>query len=76
MVVVKNGRGLLDHGTLKYAVSQEGGLIKWADFFTCWYTFREANVNLVIIGWAWSKMGIKFRSYGAIKSGAFHIWFD
>ena len=57
VAVVKNGRGLLDHGTLKSAVSQESELIKWADFFACWYKFRKANVNLVIIGWAWSKMG-------------------
>ena len=45
------------HGTLKSAVSQESELIKWSDFFACWYKFRKANVNLVIIGWAWSKMG-------------------
>ena len=35
VAVVKNGRGLLDHGTLKSAVSQENELIKSADFFTC-----------------------------------------
>ena len=64
VAVIKNGCGLLDDGTLKSAVSQESELIKWADFFACWYKFRKANVNLVIIGWAWSKMGIKFRSYG------------
>ena len=52
--MVKNGRGLLDHGTLKSAVS-------------------AANVNLVINGWAWSKMGKTFRSYGTLKSGASHI---
>ena len=57
MAVVKNGHGLLDHGTLKSAVSQESELIKWTDFFACWYKFRKANVNLIIIGWAWSKMG-------------------
>ena len=51
------GCDLLDHGTLKSAVSQESELIKWTDFFACWYKFRKANVNLVIIGWAWSKMG-------------------
>ena len=28
VVVVKNGRGILDHGTLKSAVSQEHELIK------------------------------------------------
>ena len=28
VAVVKNGRGLLDHGTLKSAVSQESELIK------------------------------------------------
>ena len=57
MDVVKNDRGLLDHGTLKSAVSQESELIKSTDFFACWYKFRKASVNLVIIGWAWSKMG-------------------
>ena len=53
-------------GTLKSAVSQESELIKWADFLACWYTFRKANVNLVITGWAWSKMGKTFRSYMGI----------
>ena len=48
----QNGHGLLDHETLKSAVSQESELIKWADFLACWYTFRKVNVNLVIIGWA------------------------
>ena len=43
VAVVKNGCGLLDHGTLKYAVSQESELIKWADFFTCWYKFRKSS---------------------------------
>ena len=68
VVVVKNGRGLLDHGTLKSAVSQESELIKWADFFACWYKFRKANGNLVIIGQKW--VAIKFRLYGTLKSGA------
>ena len=46
-----------DHQTLKFFVSQGGKLIKWANFFfACWYKFRKANVNLVIIGWGWSKM--------------------
>ena len=35
MDVVKNDRGLLDHGTLKSAVSQESELIKSTDFFAC-----------------------------------------
>ena len=73
MAVVKNGCGLLDQETLKSAVSQESELIKWADFFACWYKVRKTNVNVVIIGWAWSKMGIKFRSYGTLKSGASHM---
>ena len=76
VAVVKNGRGLLDHGTLKATLCQQNELIKWTDFFACWYKFRKANVNLVIAGWAWSKMGIKFRSYGTPKSGASQIWFD
>ena len=35
VVVVKNGRGVLDHGTLESAVSQEIELIKLADFLAC-----------------------------------------
>ena len=76
VIVAKKGCGLLDHGTLKSAVSQESELIKWADFFACWYKFRKANVNLIIIGWAWSKMGKTFRSYRTLKSDWSHIWFD
>ena len=57
VAVVKNGCGLLDHGTLKFAVSQENELIKWTDLFICWNKVRKANVNLLIIGWAWPKMG-------------------
>ena len=30
-------------------------------------------VDLIIIGWAWSKMGKTFRSYKTLKSGASHI---
>ena len=34
---------------------------EWIDklnrFFACCYKFRKANVNLVIVGWTWSKMG-------------------
>ena len=74
--MAKNGCGLLDHGTLKSAVSQEGELIEWAGFFACWCKFRKANVNLIIIGRAWSKMGKTFRSYRTLKSGSSHIWFD
>ena len=70
VAVVKNRRGLLDHGTLKSALSQGSELIEWTDFFTCWYKFRKANDNLVIIVWAWLKMGLKFTSYGTLKSGA------
>ena len=70
--VVKTGHGLLDYGTLKSAVTQKSELIKWADFLACWYTFRKADVNLVIIGWAWSKMGKTFRSY--IESKIRCIW--
>ena len=57
VAVVKNGHGVLDHGTLKSSVSQDNEWIKWTDFFACWYKFRKANVNLVIIGWALSKTG-------------------
>ena len=56
VVAAKNGRGLLDHETLKSAVSQGSELIKWADFFACWDKFRKANVDLIIIGWAWSRV--------------------
>ena len=75
VVVVKKGRRSLDHRTMKSAVSQENELIKWADFFACWYKFSKANVNLIIVGWVWSKMGKTFRSYGTLKSGASHIWY-
>ena len=47
----------LNHGTLKSAVSWESELIKWTDVFGCWYKFRKADVNLVFIGWVWSKNG-------------------
>ena len=76
VVVVKNGHGLLDHETLKSAVSQESELIKWADFLHFDTNLEEPNVNLVITGWAWSKMGKTFRSYGTLKSGASHMRFD
>ena len=65
--------GVAYRGNLKSAVSQESELIKRADFFAWSYKFRKANVNLIIIGWAWSKMGKTFRSYGTLKSGASHI---
>ena len=74
VAVVENECGLLDHGTLKSALSQGSELIEWTDFFTCWYKFRKANDNLVIIVWAWLKMGIKFTSYGTLKSGASHTY--
>ena len=35
VAVVKNGCGLLDHGTLKSAASREIELIKSTDFFAC-----------------------------------------
>ena len=76
VAVVKDSCGLLDHGTLISAVFQESEFIKWVDFFACWYKVKKANVNLVVTGWAWSKMSIKFRSYGTLKSGASHVWFD
>ena len=42
VVVVENGCGLLDQGTLKSAISQE-----WFDemswFFACWYKFGKAK---------------------------------
>ena len=42
MVMIKNGRGLLGHGTLKTAVSQEQiDELSW--FFACWYKFRKAK---------------------------------
>ena len=46
--------------------------INW--LFAYWYKFRKANDNLVIIVWAWLKMGIKFTSYGTLKSGASHTY--
>ena len=53
---------------------------EWIDemswFFICLCKFRKANVNLIIIGWAWSKMDKTFRSYGTLKTGVSHnmIW--
>ena len=54
----KTGCGLLDHESLKSDASQESELIKWTDLFACWYKFKKANVNLVIIWWTWSKVGM------------------
>ena len=56
MVVVKKGDGLLGLGTLKSIVSQE-----WIDELG-WFLHADTNlgkvkVTLIIIGWAWSKMG-------------------
>ena len=72
VAVVKNGYGLLDHGTLKSAASQENELIKWTEFFTCWCKFRKkANVNLALV-----KNGSDLQIiYGTLKSGPSHmIW--
>ena len=73
--VVKNGLGLLDHRTLKLAISQESELIKWTVFLARWYTFRKANANLVIIGWAWPKMGKTFRLYIVVQN-QLHLTYD
>ena len=53
MVVVKKGDGLLGLGTLKSIVSQE-----WIDELG-WFLHADTKVKvtLIIIGWAWSKMG-------------------
>ena len=56
IVGAKNECGLLDHGTLKSAVSQGTELIKWAN-----------SGKAIIIGWAWSKMGKGFGSYRTLK---------
>ena len=71
--VVKNGRGLFrSWNSETCCISRE-----WIDimslFFACWYKFRKTNVNLIIVGWAWLKMGKTFRSYGTLKSGVSHI---
>ena len=56
MIVIKNG--ILDHGTLKSAISQE--LIdEMSWFFAC-----KLNANLIIIAWACFKMGETFRIMG------------
>ena len=56
MIVVKNG--ILDHGTLKSAISQE--LIdEMSWFFAC-----KLNANLIIIAWACFKMEENFRIMG------------
>ena len=75
MVVVLNGHGFLDNGTLKSAVSQE-----WIDelsqCFACWYKFREAKsyFNNCWIGMVKNGCGILVN--GALKSGIFWEWLD
>ena len=74
MVVVKNGRGLLRHGTLKSAVSQE-----WIDelssFFICWYKFRKGTsylnnwVGVLKNGWG-------LLACGAEKSAVLQEWYQ
>ena len=56
MVVIKNGHGLLDRGTLKSAV-HKNELMNWADFLHADTNLGKLKVTLIIIGWAWSKMG-------------------
>ena len=56
MMVIKNGHGLLGLGTLKSPASQE-----WNDKLG-WFLYTDTNLRklknaLIIIGWAWSKMG-------------------
>ena len=48
MVVIKNEHGLLGRGTLESAVSQ--------DLHTH-TNLGKLKVTVIIIGWAWSKMG-------------------
>ena len=73
--VVKNGCRLLDHGTLKSAVSQESELIKWTDFFACWYKFRKANVNLVITGCPLQLYLLRMFCSSAHRKISFRTWF-
>ena len=43
VVVVKNGRGFFGCGTPKNLLNE---LLKWADFFACWYRFRKFQLLL------------------------------
>ena len=75
MVVIKNGYGLLGHGTLKSAVSRE-----WIDeldwFFACWYKFMKAKsyFNNYWVGMVKNGQGLK--DLGILKPGISHKWFD
>ena len=51
--------GLLGHGTVKSALSQEFiDKLNW--FFVCWYIFRKATVTQIVNGWVWSNIGVAF----------------
>ena len=73
--MVKSGCGLLNHGTLKSAVSQE-----WSDemswFCTCSYKFRKTKsyFNNYLVGMV--KNGWGLIDHGTFKSGVSHKWFD
>ena len=63
MVLVKNGRSVLDHRTLKSAIYiyLKNELMKWADFLHADTNLGKLNVNLIIIGWGWPKVGNTFQ---------------
>ena len=43
MVMVEDGHSLIDHGTLKSAISQEQlNKLNWV--FACWHKFRKAKI--------------------------------
>ena len=69
-----------------YCISREW-IDKKLNFFPVDTNLGKLVFNLIIIGWAWSKMGKTFRSYGTLKPGASHdftnqadwfnkFWFD
>ena len=67
----------LSHGTLKSAVSQE-----WMDelsWFLDVHTYSgKLKITLIVIGWAWSNMGVGFGllAHGTLKSAVFQEWID
>ena len=75
MVLVKNGRGILGLGTLKYAVSQE-----WIDemswFFAWWYKFRKARsyFNKYWVDMVKNEQGLI--DHETLKLGVSHKCFD
>ena len=63
VVKIKNGYGFLGVGTLKSAVFQE----YWADVLHADIHLGKLKVTLIIVGWAWSKMGKAWFIMGSLN---------